>query len=138
MIFFIDRDLGSIFPKILSDANIRVEKHNDHFKPDSISDETWLSEVGHNKWFAISRDQRIRYKPNEKLAVIQGNVGLFIVIGKNASHRELAENFVASYQKIERFIEKHATPFIAKVYMPSANKSQDGNKTGHVEMWHSP
>ena len=138
MTFFIDRDLGSIFPKILSDANIRVEKHNDHFKPDGISDETWLSEVGRNKWFAISRDRRIRYKPNEKLAVIQSNVGLFIVIGKNVSQRELAENFVASYQKIERFIEKHTTPFIAKVYMPSANKSQDGNKAGDVELWHSP
>lgn len=138
MIFFIDRDLGSIFPEILSAANIQVEKHNEHFKPDSVPDETWLSAVGHNKWFAISRDQRIRYKPNQKLAVIQGNVGLFIVIGKNASHRELAENFVASYHKIEKFIKEHTTPFIAKVYMPSANKSQDGNKAGHVEMWYSP
>ena len=50
MIFFTDRDLGSLFPKILSDAGIHVEKHDAHF-PDNTPDDVWLPEVGGNGWF---------------------------------------------------------------------------------------
>ena len=138
MIFFTDRDLGSLFPKILLDAGIQVETYNDHFKDNDTSDEIWLSEVGRNKWFAISKDRRIRYRPNERLAVMRAGVGLFIVIGTNATHQELAKNFVASYQKIEAFLEKHNPPFIAKVYRPSAKGSQGRNQAGRIELWYPP
>ena len=138
MIFFTDRDLGSLFPKILLDAGIQVETYNDHFKDNDISDESWLSEAGRNEWCAISKDKRIRYKPNEREAVMRAGVGLFIVIGTNATHKELADNFVATYHKIKTFLEKHNPPFIAKVYRPSAKASQGRNKAGRVELWYSP
>lgn len=136
MIFFTDRDLGSLFPKILLGAGIQVEKYNDHFKDNNTPDEIWLSVVGRNNWFAISKDRHIRYRPNEKQAVIQAGVGLFIVIGTNATHQALAENFVASYQKIKQFLEEHSPPFIAKVYRSSTNGPQGRIKAGRVELWY--
>ena len=36
MIFFTDRDLGSLFPKILLDAGIQVETYKDHFKDNDM------------------------------------------------------------------------------------------------------
>jgi len=135
VIFFTDRDLGSLFPQILSDAGIHVEKHDDHFPNNDTPDASWLSEVGRNKWFAISKDKRIRYRQNELNAVMQAGVGLFLVVGK-ASHREHAENFVTCINKIERFLNKYAPPFIAKVYRPSSEQQRRGSrKKGRVELY---
>lgn len=135
MTFFTDRDLGSRFPQILSDAGLQVEKHDDHFPERKTPDASWLSEVGRNGWFALSRDKRIRYRPNEQEASMRAGVGLFVIVGQ-ASHQKLAEHFVACLPKITRFLRKHHPLFIAKIYMPSpSQKHQNRPKTGRVEMW---
>lgn len=135
MIFFTDRDLGASFPRILSEAGLHVEKHDDHFPADSTPDEVWLRAVGERGWLVISKDKRIRYRPNERDAVMRAGVGLFLVVGQ-ASHRALADNFVNCIAKIERFVKTHDPPFIAKVYRPSPQQQQRGSrKTGRVELW---
>ena len=68
MIFFTDRDLGEIFPRVLRDAGLTVERHDDHFDQNT-TDDVWLREVGGRGWIAISRNFRIRYQPNERDAV---------------------------------------------------------------------
>lgn len=134
MIFFADRDLGLLFPQILSDAGIHVERHDDHF-PDNTPDHIWLPEVGGNGWFVISRDKRIRYRQNELNAVMRAGVGLFLIVGQ-ANHRVLAENFVSCIRKIERFLNRHSPPFVAKVYQPPSEQKRRGSrKTGRVEPW---
>ena len=135
MIFFTDRDLGSLFPQILSDAGIRVEKHDDHFPDNNTPDDLWLPVVGRNKWFAISKDKRIRYRQNELDAVMRAGVGLFLIIG-HARQSVLADNFVACIHKINRFVKKQSPPFIAKVYQPPPEQKRRGSrKTGRVELW---
>lgn len=135
MIFFTDRDLGSLFPQILSDAGLQVEKHDDHFPDNNTQDDVWLPEIGRRGWLAISKDKRIRYKTNELDAVMRAGVGLFLVVGQ-ASHRDLAENFVECVYKIEQFLNKHHPPFIAKVYRPSSEQKLRGSrKKGTVELW---
>jgi hypothetical protein len=104
--FFTDRDLGRAFPASLREAGIPVEEHADHFTPE-VPDTEWLQMVGRRGWFVLTHDRRIRYRPNERDAVLKHEVGLFILIGA-APFSELADNFIASLGKIERFI--HATP----------------------------
>lgn len=135
MIFFTDRDLGYLFPEILEAAGLQVNRYADFSRHDA-ADEEWLLEVGRSGWFAISRDQRINYRPNEKEAVIRAKAALFIVVGK-APHRELAENFVRSIRVIERFAHRHDPPFIAKVYRPwrsGARQARPG--PGRVALWY--
>ncbi len=60
--------MGKQFPNLLLQAGLTIEKHADHFA-DIAKDEEWLTEVGRHGWYAITHDQRIRYKPNEKAAV---------------------------------------------------------------------
>ncbi len=67
-VFFTDRNLGKQFPKILKDAGLYVEKHIDHFE-DNAKDEEWLAEIGRRRWYAVTHDRRIRYKPTEIEAV---------------------------------------------------------------------
>jgi len=75
LVFFTDRDLGTLFPAILKGAGFTVERHRDHFPPE-CPDEDWLAEVGRREWIAVTHDARIRYKPNELAAVVRHGVRL--------------------------------------------------------------
>jgi hypothetical protein len=133
-VFFTDRDLGKRFPKILKDAGVKVEKHGDHFADDA-KDEEWLEKIGELGWFALTHDQRIRYKPNEIAAVKKFRVGLFVLVGKAPFH-ELAYNFINTLPKIEKFINKNSRPFIAKIYRPDQKSIElKQRKSGSVQMW---
>ena len=125
--FFTDRDLGKRFPEILEAAGLSVERHCDLFPPDG-SDEQWLEYVGRRGLVAITHDGRIRYKPNELAAVRRHGVALLVVIGK-APIPVLAQSFVATMPRIEAFLARHTSPFIAKVYRASVGP-------GSVSLWY--
>jgi hypothetical protein len=134
-VYFTDRDLGKRFGEILKAAGLTVERHADHFAPDT-ADEVWLAEIGERGWIALTHDRRIRYKPNERDAVMRHGVSLLVIVG-NAPYPDLAHAFVATVPRIEQFLESHRPPFIAKVYRPSPDNSAP-NRTvpGRVELWY--
>jgi hypothetical protein len=135
VIFFTDRNLGHRFPSILREAGLNVEHHDKHFD-ENTSDEEWLEVVGARGWIAITRDARIRYKPNEREAVIRHGVALLVLIG-TAPFPELARSFVTSRGPIERFVQSHAPPYIAKVYRAtSTERARRPNAAGRVELWY--
>lgn len=135
LVFFTDRDLGNAFPAVLASGGLRVEKHADHFPPD-CPDEVWLQGVGTREWVAITRDTRIRYKPNELAAVVRHRVALLIVVG-NAKHVDLAQSFVRTAPRIESFLARHPRPLIAKVYRPSpADLARNPLSPGSVSLWY--
>lgn len=116
---------------MLAEAGLEVRRHAELFAAD-CPDETWLEHVGKNGWVAITHDSHIRYKPNEKHAVLAHGVRLLVVVGK-APHPALAANFVATLGPIEAFIASHPAPWIGKVYRPEA-KAPPG-APGSVSLW---
>ena len=91
--------------------------------------------IGANGWIAVTRDERIRYKPNELSAVMRHGVGLLVVIGK-ATHTELARSFVLTVPRIVAFVERHDRPFIAKVYRPRPEElAHNPLAPGSVSLW---
>lgn len=135
LVFFTDRDLGKeILPSLLRENGLVVERYDDHFDPTTPDDE-WLPEVGRRGWLVLTRDKRIRYKRNEQDAVMQAGVGLFVLVGCT-SHRELAENFIATIHRVETFIERHHPPFIAKIYCPSSSSTHKKHRPpGQIRLW---
>jgi len=122
LVFFTDRDLGKeILPSLLRENGLVVERHDDHFGP-TTPDDQWLPEVGRRDWLVLTRDRRIRYKQNEQDAVMRAGVGLFVLVGCT-SHRELAENFIATMHRVQAFVKRYPRPFIAKIYRPSTSSS---------------
>ena len=91
---------------------LTVERHADHFAHDT-PDETWLEAVGKHGWIALTHDRRIRYKPNERDAVMRHGVALLVIVG-TAPFPELARAFVATVRVIESFLHRRKPPFIAK------------------------
>ena len=134
-VYFTDRDLGKQFPAILIAAGLAVERHHDLFPPDG-PDEQWLEYCGRQGRVAITHDRRIRHKINERDAVMRHGVALLVMIGK-LPFPELARHFVATLPKIESFLDRHAAPFIAKVYRPSpADLARDPAARGEVALWY--
>jgi hypothetical protein len=132
--FFTDRNLGHKFPDILRAAGLNVEEHDDHFGP-TTPDVEWIAAVASRNWIAVSRDERIRYKPNERRAVFDARLGLLLVIG-NATHPELAMNFVRTAGPIMAFLSRRNAPFIAKVYRPSpAEVARNPQAAGRIDLW---
>ncbi|MFZ3358407.1 MAG: hypothetical protein WA652_00090 [Xanthobacteraceae bacterium] len=135
-VYFTDRDLGKRFPEILKSGGLTVERHADHFAHDT-PDEVWLETVGNNGWIALTHDRRIRYKPNERDAVMRNGVALLVIVGK-APLPDLAEAFINTHTVIEHFLGRHKPPFIAKVYRPSpAETTRRSAAPGRVELWYS-
>lgn len=134
-VFFTDRNLGKHFPRILREAGLTVERHDDHFT-ERTQDEEWLAEVGRKGWIAITHDKQIRYKANEREAVMLHKVALLVVIGDLPFPR-IADSFVATIRPIERFLTKHSPPFIAKVYRGASESGAKGSRSaGRVEKWY--
>lgn len=134
-VYFTDRDLGKRFPEILKSAGLTIERHADHFTHDT-PDEVWLEAVGKRGWIALTHDRRIRYKPNERDAVIRHGVALLVIVGK-APFPDLARAFVASVPAVENFLHRHKSPFIAKVYRPPPTETvRHSTAPGRVELWY--
>lgn len=133
--YFTDRDLGKQFGAILKTGGLIVERHVDHFAADT-PDDVWLAEVGRRGWIALTHDRRIRYKPNERDAVMRHRVGLLVIVGA-APFAELADAFLATLPSVEHFLEHQKPPFIAKVYRPSpSDTAQHAASPGRVELWY--
>jgi hypothetical protein len=135
-VYFTDRDLGKRFAEILRSNGLTVERHADHFASDA-PDEVWLEGVGKRRWIALTHDRRIRYKPNEREAVMRHRVALLVIVGA-APFQDLAQAFVATLPRIEQFLVNHKPPFIAKVYRPAPAESARGATAGRVELWYPP
>ena len=134
-VYFTDRDLGKQFGAILRSSGLTVERHADHFDHDT-TDEVWLAEVGKRGWIALTHDSRIRYKPTERGPVVRHGVALLVIVGKTP-FPERARAFVTTLPRIERFIDSHDPPFIAKVYRPSPGDAAKRNVSpGRIELWY--
>ncbi|MEX2399954.1 MAG: hypothetical protein WD423_04225 [Rhodothermales bacterium] len=127
IVFYSDCDLGkNIFPGILRDAGIHVERHLDHF-PGDAPDSEWIPYVADQGWYALTNDRRIYRTPAEREAVIRSGLKLFVLSGGHAPTKELAQNFILTYKKVTRFIERTDRPFIASV-----TRSTKSNQAGNV------
>jgi hypothetical protein len=98
----------------------------------------WLAAVGARGWIALTHDQRIRYKPNERDAVMRHGVVLLVIVGA-APFPELAYNFVVTLPRVRRFLVRNRPPFIAKIYRPTPSRGgRPGPVPGQVERWYPP
>ena len=106
----------------LASATVRVERHLDHFVR-GTPDEDWLPFVGANGWAPLTTDKRIRYRTNEKQAVIKHNVRMFYFSKNDLSGEQMASALEKALPEIQKICARHKPPFFATI-----------TKTGEVHL----
>lgn len=115
LVLFLDENSTSrLVIDALMHTGFKVEIHRDHFTA-GTEDAVWLKEVARRKWIAITRDQRIRYRPNEIAAVRQSGARMIFVTGGNLGSAELAALLAAHAKKLGHFVDKRKGSFMAKL-----------------------
>jgi len=99
---------------VLEKASIRVERHLTHFQR-GTPDEVWLPFVGENGWILLTTDKRIRFRANEKEAVIRHRVRMFYFSKNDLSGSQMAVALEKAIPQIRKICEKHAPPFFAAI-----------------------
>jgi hypothetical protein len=113
LVFFSDRDLGRVFPALIVAAGVRIERHDDHFGPET-PDEVWIPEVARRGWVSITRDARIRYSPLALSVLMNSRAQLYVLVGKLTT-AQAAETFLKWRQKVISTSLDETGAFIAKI-----------------------
>jgi len=116
MKFFIDNNLGERLAKGLQCFGEDVIHLKDCFL-DNTPDTEWLQYIGNECIFLITRDLHIRWRPAEKQAFIENEVGAFFLAGKNRTRCDLIQQLVRNWPRIKEyaFANRHKRPFMFRV-----------------------
>ena len=114
MKFFVDNNLGIFISEGMKGFGEDFCHLTDIFKPDT-PDIEWLSYIGSNDLFLITRDLRIRRNPLEQQAIRDYNVGAFFLFGKNRNKWELIQQLIRNWLRIKEYAEKTERPFAFRV-----------------------
>jgi hypothetical protein len=91
-------------PDRLRQIYSRVIAHDDVF-PQDTDDVTWLREAGRRGWVVLMRDDRIRFRPGERQAVMQAGVPCFCLNpSKGMTGEDMAEAFLKALPRILRVV----------------------------------
>ena len=114
MRFFVDNNLSPALVKGMKGFGEDVVHLKDHFEANA-DDAKWLTSIGSKGWFLITRDDRIRYRPNEVEALKENKVGAFFLGGKHRTRCELIQQVVRNWPQIKESAAKTRRPFAIRV-----------------------
>jgi hypothetical protein len=96
---FLDRSLGRVqVPSLLRAAGLRVRTLAEEYgmpADENVTDVDWLAHAGRSGWPVLMKDERIRYRPAEKAAVMSFRVQAFCLTNGNLRAAAMAEQFLA-------------------------------------------
>jgi PIN like domain len=90
--FFVDRSIGAhLVPKVIRDAGIDVIVHDEYFTDPETEDSIWLTVAGQKRWVVLTHDEKIRYRPQEKQALLSANTLVIVITGGHKRGIDIAE-----------------------------------------------
>lgn len=96
---FLDRSLGRRqVPALLRDAGLRLHTLAEVYgvpADEAVADTEWLELAGRRGWPVLMKDERIRYRPSERAAVVAHRVHAFCLTGGNLCAAAMAEQYLA-------------------------------------------
>jgi PIN like domain len=123
--FLIDRSLGRVtVPAALRGAGLTVWTLAEIYGEagaQEVGDREWIALAGERGWAYLSKDDRIRRRPAELQALIDGGVRAFCLTNGNLGFDEQAEWFVRNRHRIIQRCRKPG-PYVYGVYRDRLGK----------------
>ena len=112
---FIDRSIPRSVARALKEVRDDVLWLEDRFAHNT-RDEDWLRSAGEEQWLVISRDKKIRTRPAERQAILDGRVGCFILTqGRDPTRWQYLKLLALTLDEMERVDARTVRPFIYSV-----------------------
>lgn len=112
VVFYIDESIYSkTLVGALETANIPHRRVGMHL-PFGSPDHEWLKYCGDNQLIAITRDQRIRYRALEKLALVEYGVGAFTFAAGQATSDTTAKRVFELMPRMINISKSEGRPFL--------------------------
>jgi len=96
---FLDRSLGRRqVPELLRAAGLQLQTLSEVYgipADEDVSDVDWLELAGGHGWPVLMKDERIRYRPAERDALLMNEVKGFCLTSGNLRAAEMADQFLA-------------------------------------------
>ncbi len=96
---FLDRSLGRRqVPERLRAAGLRLRTLAEVYgipADEAVADTEWLTRAGQLGWVVLMKDDRIRYRPAERAAVIDHQVRAFCLTSGNLRAADMAQQYLA-------------------------------------------
>ena len=99
---------------VLKNAGIEVHRHLDHFSR-GTPDQDWLPLVGEKGWILLTTDKRIRFRANEKQAVIRHNIRMFYFSKNDMSGSQMGSCLEKALPEIQNLCARVEPPFFAAI-----------------------
>ena len=113
---FIDRSAWSHRIAVaLRDKNVRFLPLHERFAID-VPDVEWLRGASEEGWIVITRDKRIRRKPNELAALLESSVVMFTFVSGNATAADTAELLGRALKRIFDLAKGARRPALFAIY----------------------
>jgi len=103
--------------------------HEDHFAPD-CPDAEWMRVAAEKGWLILTKDQRVRRRPIELLAIRLSRAAAFILTAGDLNGPEQAAIFIRAAPRIERLAASHARPLIATISRAGTVTVIEGDRRG--------
>ena len=112
---FIDCSIPRAVAEALKAVRNDVLWLEDQFALDT-KDRVWLAAAGANEWLVISRDKKVITRPGERAAIMENNVGCFIIAQKqNLTKWDYFKLLAKTIDGMEERFLLTLRPFIYKV-----------------------
>ncbi len=103
---FLDRSLGRRqVPALLRGAGLQLHTLAEVYgipADEAVADMEWLELAGQRGWPVLMKDERIRYRPSERDAVVAHRVQAFCLTGGNLRAAAMAEQYLAVIDDVAR------------------------------------
>lgn len=115
---FLDRSLGRRqVPALLRSAGLRLRTLAEVYgvpADEATIDIDWPTRAGQQGWVVLMKDDRIRYRPAERAAIIDHNVRAFCLTSGNLRAATMAQQYLAV---VDQLVEacKQPGPFLYAV-----------------------
>jgi len=114
--FLVEESLGKKLARALIDLGLKAITHVDNpTLRRGVDDEQWAKETGEAGWVTLSKDIEIRYKPNEREAIVRYKARVIQFTRGNWTSDQMIVAFVEARRRIERLLNKQPGPFIARI-----------------------
>lgn len=114
---YFDKSIGEVaVPAVFSRAGYVIHNKTEVFGTGRVADVDWIRVADDNRWAVVTKDDKIRMRPAEKIALFNSGLRVLCLPSGGLSSAEQAARFESNLARIERLWRIADRPWVYAVH----------------------